>query len=417
VYLSHNNPGYTVIGKAELGLSFAVYYALTQHTPTEASARAIYQAAVTALEEADRLGLRVVLPLGYQIQMGPEWNARHPEALRRGPDGAVLLHWTSHPSASPYAPVYQADIAQYYRWIEAEILARFPSIFAVNLADEPLGSDFSPWAQAVFRERYGEPFESADPVPRGAFLAEFVADYAALSATLWAEVNPLVPAMMTFHFERDRPWVPNLEAIFQKTPPTFIVSADTHLHDVLPELPLTSHEIDQLYGLVRTLAYLSHVYEKRLMLWTSANSWGLTTAGGLREARRNFQIVHQTAREGGAKLGMLLAWAWNIKWQGAYACESACAFDPEAMIETVSGQLSSVRDGLSAQASPRIGQVLYLPAELLYRQIGQDQVTTFAEPYVDLGAYRLRRERAIYLTDGPALDAALAAGLPITPVL
>ena len=112
-----------------------------------------------------------------------------PDALRRQPDGGLLLHWTSVPSASPYAPVYQADIAQYYRWVDAELLARFPNVFAVNLADEPIGSDFSPWAQAVFRERYGEELQTADPVLLGAFLAEFVADYAAISASLWAAVT------------------------------------------------------------------------------------------------------------------------------------------------------------------------------------------------------------------------------------
>src|SRR5688572_30621846 len=63
VYLGHNNPGDANADKFEPGLSFAVYYALREHTPSEPSAFRMYQAIVLALEAAKRVGLEVVLPI------------------------------------------------------------------------------------------------------------------------------------------------------------------------------------------------------------------------------------------------------------------------------------------------------------------------------------------------------------------
>lgn len=420
VYIGHANPGGRNVGDPnvdETGLYPGVYFSLRDKDSFSTDAQLIYQAVLDSLEASKIVGLGVVLPVGYQIQMGTTWDSKNFNQLRIDKNGNNMNHWGSGETASPYSPKYLSDIREYYQWVNDNFVSKYPHIVAINLADEPMGSDFSQWAKDEFTKRYNINLDSAPAETRGEFLSEVIADYASSMANMWREINPQVWTMMTFHIQREQPWVPNMESLFRKTPSTFVVSADTHLHDALSDLPLTDSEVDHLYGMVRTLSYLSKVYNKKLMLWTSANAWGLTNKGGTKEAEKNFEIVDQVSKQGGGKVAMIMAWGWNIKNQGVYRCEGQCAFDPEEMITTVSSKLASVRDTLSNQTDSSLSKVIYLPASILNTKIGDENIDHLASPYVDLGSFNLAGENIIYLTDGLALQRARDAGAEIIQVL
>src|SRR5579864_9361781 len=119
VWIGHNNPGSVDKNKVEPGLSFAVYEALRdEKSPLHADAVEQAAAVKRLLDAARQEDLKVVLAVGYQIQMGPRWNARHPEALRR--DDAGKLFEAGGNSASYLSPVYQHDIQEYYRWVDRQ---------------------------------------------------------------------------------------------------------------------------------------------------------------------------------------------------------------------------------------------------------------------------------------------------------
>lgn len=414
VYIGHANQGEVDLNGPEPGLSPAVYFALRDNTDKATGASLIYQAIIDSLEASKDVGINIVLPIGYQIQMGAEWNAKNPDSLRLDSNGNNLDFWGSAPTASPYSPIYQRDIKEYYQWVNQKIISKYPHIIAINLGDEPMGSDFSHWAKEEFARRYdGVNFDSAPPEARGQFLSEVIADHAALSANMWKEINPTVWTMMTFHIQRERPWLPNMEALFSKTPATFVVSADTHLHDALPNLPLTESDSEHLYGMVRTLSYLSKVYNKKLMLWTSANAWGLTNQGGIKEAEKNLSIIDKAVGQGGGKVTMLMIWGWNIKDQGIYRCEGQCAFDPEEMVNSISSKLTLINNSLSTQTGNTPDKVIYLPSSILNKKIGEENVDHIASVYVDLLQFNLSGENIIYLTDGFALNQAKNSGATI----
>ena len=174
-----------------------------------------------------------------------------------------------------------------------------------------------------------------------------IPDYAAWSANLWERLNPDVRTMMTFHVQRDAPFLPDVERIFAQTPPSFIFSEDTHLDDGLIDRTITPENVNLLYGMCRTFGWLSQVYGKPLMLWTAANAWGLKRNGGMPEARLNLDIVHDATRQAGGQIGMLMAWGWNIRFQGVYDDEGNFAADKESMIAGVSELLAARRDQLS----------------------------------------------------------------------
>ena len=421
VYLGHNNPGNVDPNGTEPGLVYAVYFALKNNTPSRADAEQIQGAIINALEAAKLTGLEVVLPVGYQIQMGLEWNRQNPEDLRRNPDGTFMSHWGSGETASPYSAKYRQDISEYYQWVNENIIKKYDNIIALNLADEPMGSDFSNWAKAAFKGRYGLDFETAPAQLRGEFLSEVIADYAAWSANTWKEINPDIWTMMTFHIQREAPFFPNIEKIFAQTPETFIFSADTHLHDAPSDQPLTSEERNLLYGLVRTLGFMSRIYEKPLMLWSSANAWGLAgqsvNRGGIEEALNNLDIV-ETAKQNGGKLGMIMAWGWNIKGQGVYRCEGNFDYvDKDEIIHQVAKDLLARRDKLSIPSTGKPERVIYLPSQSLYESIGRDNISHLAYNLgVALKGVDFVSQNTIYLTDGPALEEARRLGAEIIPL-
>ena len=48
--------------------------------------------------------------------------------------------------------------------------------------------------------------------------------------------------------------------------------------------------------------------------------------GSLADARQNIEIVHDATRQTGGRLGMLMAWGWNIRFQGVYDDEGNLTF-------------------------------------------------------------------------------------------
>jgi hypothetical protein len=84
VWIGHNNPGVVDAQKVEPGLSYAVYEATVDTAdPRHQDAVAIVEAQGRMLAACRAVGLRAVLPVGYQIQMGQRWNEQHPGSLRR----------------------------------------------------------------------------------------------------------------------------------------------------------------------------------------------------------------------------------------------------------------------------------------------------------------------------------------------
>jgi hypothetical protein len=164
----------------------------------------------------------------------------------------------------------------------------------------------------------------------------------------------------------------------------------------------------------RTFGWLSRVYGKPLMLWTSANAWGLKRNGGMPEARLNLDIVHDATRQAGGQIGMLMAWGWNIQFQGVYDDTGNFAADKETMIAGVSELLAARRDQLALPSKSRPTRVYHVPSSALLTAIGEKRFDHLAEGLVDLSRLDFVNENAVYLTDGRALEEARRDGIPIT---
>ena len=117
------------------------------------------------------------------------------------------------------------DIRRYYEWVDERLVRPYrDTILMLNLADEPSGGDYSPWAEAEFIARYGYGFADVGDDPTrlmqlGAFQSNYIAEYAAWSAEQWAGLEPDLPTTMSFegatarvHFH-----LPLVEAVFART--------------------------------------------------------------------------------------------------------------------------------------------------------------------------------------------------------
>jgi hypothetical protein len=412
VYIGHANPG-EPDAVAEPGLTFSVYYAIKNQTPLASRALEIKDAVDRAVQAAAEVGLDVVLPIGYQLQMGREWNAANQSHLRLNPDGSPMTHWDSGPTASPYSPQFQQDIREYYDWIDKQFVQSNTHIVALNLGDEPMGTDYSSWAQDTFVMRYERHFWDTDVAyQRGEFLSHVLADAAVLLSNYWQEINPEVWVMMTFHVERTGPWYPDFEAVFAETPDNFVFAADTHYHDGLPAKPFK--DISLLESVVRTLGWYSFVYDKPLMLWSSANNWGLRgTTFGEKEATENFMIVFNESRRNGGKLSMIMVWGYNIRFQGMYRLDGAeIGFDPEEMFKVISMLFQNYAASLGYSENNSPSHVLLLSKRELYETIGTQYPSHLSAPIVDLTDYLdlLGQQNSVVLISGNASMQAMDAG-------
>jgi hypothetical protein len=354
VWLGHNNPGEVNQKKGEPGLSFAVWEALQDTTsPRHTDAVAMTLAVQHALDAARSLGVPVVLPIGYQIQMGAVWNRAHPQDLRVDAQGKVYN--AGGESASFYAPDYQHDIVTYYRWVDETFVQPYSdTVKMLNMADEPADGDFSTWANAAFGHQHGFNLKAAGANPQrqaavGRFEAEYIVNYAAWSAGQWLTIDPAIKVTVSFDggYSRIKHEGPDLEAIFREAPANFVVTFDAYPKDGLYNTSAHSSDIYALFSLIRTLGHYSAVYSRPLWLWSAANSWGLNGAspdpGTIADAAANGIYLAQLARETGGDLQGIAVWNYNIKGQGLYNDTHPYYYDPGAMFARVSATFPLLR--------------------------------------------------------------------------
>jgi hypothetical protein len=359
VWLGHNNPGEVDQTKGEPGLSYAVWQALNiTSSPRHGDALAMSQAVHRALDAAKSIGVKVVLPVGYQIQMGQAWNAAHPNDLRI--DGRGQVYWNGGNSASFFSPNYQHDILAYYKWIDTNFIRPYSgAIQMVNIADEPSDGDYSVWADRAFRAQHGYGMDQVGKNPSrlmalGRFQAEYIANYAAWSATQWLQIDPAVRVTLSFDggYSRYKHEGPDLEAIFRKAPSNFVVTFDAYPRDGLYSTPMRPGDLPALFALIRTLGHYSAVYHRPLWLWSTANSWGLNGAssdpGNIADAVANGIYLAQLVNEGGGTLQGMAVWNYNIKGQGLFNDTHKYYYSPDRMFERVSASFPLLRAIMAA---------------------------------------------------------------------
>jgi hypothetical protein len=395
VWIGHNNPGLVDAGKVEPGLSYAVYEAFRDPSdPRHGDAVAIVQAQRRMLESCRNAGVQAVLPVGYQIQMGRVWNENHPGDLRRDAEGNVLDIYGGGVSASFYSPIYRRDIEAYYRWVDAEFVQPYADvILMLNLADEPLGGDYTSHAEAEFRRRYSMGFDDVgnDPARQrmlGQFQSRYVVEYAIYSARQWDAIHPGLPVTMSFDGAQARQTftLPDVEALFHDTPSNFVVTFDAYPRDGLPNVPLGDQNLVGLFLLARSVGLYSARYGKPVWLWAAANSWGLSQAsshpGTVSDAVANGIYLALLVRQGGGDLQGIAYWNYNVKEQGLYNDTHDTAYDVETMFAQVSAVLPTLRRLMaSPPASPEV--LILSPPARSYEQIGAQRAAVILEvqPY------------------------------------
>ena len=395
VWIGHNNPGIVDPHKVEPGLSYAVYEAfINPDDPGHRAATAIVEAQHRMLAACRAEGVKAVLPVGYQIQMGRVWNENHPGDLRRDAAGQPLDIYGGGVSASFYAPSFRRDIEAYYRWIEAEFVQPYADVLLMlNLADEPIGGDYSTHAEAAFRDLHGFGFdEVGDDLDRqrllGQFQSRYVVEYAIYSATLWEELYPGLPVTMSFDGAQARQTftMPGVEALFRDTPSNFVVTFDAYPRDGLPDVPLSDRDLVGLFLLARSSGLYSARYDRPLWLWAAANSWGLSQAsadpGSVSDAVANGIYLSLLVRQGGGDLQGIAYWNYNVREQGLYNDTHDTAYDTETMFHAVSGVLPTLRRLMSSTHSRPEVLILSPPARS-HELIGSERASVLLEvqPY------------------------------------
>jgi hypothetical protein len=409
VWIGHNNPGEVDAQSPEPGLSYAVYEALQDESdPRYPDAVAILEAQERLLRVVRAQGLKAVLSIGYQSQMGSRWDAAHPDALRLESRGGINRA-TTVVNASFYSPDYRRDIRRYYEWVDARLVRPYrDSILMLNLADEPSGGDYSAWADAEFAARTGYSFAEVGDDPErlaqlGAFQSSYIAEYAAWSAAQWAELEPDLPTTMSFegatarvHFQ-----LPLVEAVFARTPPTFYPTFDAYPRDGPPDLPLDDAELIRLFTLVRSLGYYSARYNRPFWLWSTANSWGLAQASPqpahIADAVANGYYLVLLARQTGGWLQGIAVWNYNVVGQGLYNDTHRTTYDPDTMFARVSESFPRLRQILASPAgAARV--LIVAPNTFAFRLLG---VSRTVDPF-SFRSYEFHRLAAFARNNVPA---------------
>ncbi len=381
VLIGHNNPGEVAIDKAEPGLSYAVYRAfIDPENPLHDDAQAMVEAQYRMLQVCREEGIKVILPVGYQIQMGEQWNAQHPYDLRTDYYGNPLN--IGGQSASIYSPAYQADIRAYYQWVNANFVQPYQDIILmINLADEPQGGDYSSLANGVFSSRYGYSFWDTGDDPQrwrqlGEFQANYIVEYATWSAGVWQEIEPDIMTTMSFcgFLARYSYYLPDVEPLFRDTPSNFAITFDAYPRDGPYTLPITKSDLTSLFILIRSLGHYSDIYDKPVWLWSTANSWGLgqdsPDKADIADAVANIYYLAQLIPQTGGQLQGITFWNYNIKGQGLYNDTNPIVYDPNEMFERVSVAGSSAREIMVAEPSP-VSVLIFAPSQYPYELIGQ----------------------------------------------
>ena len=393
VLIGHNNPGEVYIDKDEPGLSYAVYRAyIDPGNPLHDDAQAMVEAQYRMLGGCRQEGMKVILPVGYQIEMGEQWNAQHPYDLRTDYYGNDL---PIGQSASFYSPAYRADIRTYYQWVNANFVQPYEDIILmINLADEPQGGDYSSHANAVFTSRYGYSFGDVGNDPQrwrqlGEFQANYVVEYAAWSASVWHEIEPEIMTTMSFcgFLARYGYYLPDVEPLFRDTPSNFAITFDAYPRDGPCNLPITEGDLTSLFILIRSLGHYSDIYDKPVWLWSTANSWGLgqdcpdpDDKADIADAVANIYYLAQLTTQTGGQLQGINYWNYNVKEQGLYNDTNPFVYNLDEMFERVSVAGTSAREIMAlgtgsqghsvAEPSP-ISVLLFAPSSYPYELIGQ----------------------------------------------
>ncbi len=325
-------------------------------------------------------GMKVILPVGYQIQMGEQWNAQHPYDLRTDYYGNPLN--IGGQSASFYSPAYQADIRAYYQWVNANFVQPYQDIILMlNLADEPQGADYSSHANAVFSSRYGYSFWEVGDDPQrwrqlGEFQAHYIVEYAAWSANVWQEIDPDIMTTMSFcgFLARYGYYLPYVEPLFRDTPSNFAVTFDAYPRDGYYTDPITEGDLTSLFILIRSLGHYSDIYDKPLYLWSTANSWGLgqdsSDKADIADAISNIYYLAQLTTQTGGQLQGINYWNYNVKGQGLYNDTNPIVYNPDEMFERVSAAGGVAREIMAADPSP-VSVLIFAPSSYPYELIGQ----------------------------------------------
>jgi len=418
VWLGHNNPGEVDAQKVEPGMSYAVYAALqNENDALYADARAMADAVKRALDAARATNLKIILPIGYQIQMGDEWNRAHPDALRLTPDGQPLNMFNSGPTASPYSPQYRADISRYYEWIENEYVEPYQDVIVMlSLADEPMGGDFSEHAKNEFARRYGKDWtelSQAELWKLGEFQSGVIADYAAWSANEWKRINPQLLTTMSFHGgdTARRVWgLPEVEKLFSQTPDNFIVTFDAYLHDDLAAKPATSDEAAQLKLFLSAIGNFSRVYNKPIALWGGVNAWGLAQESsaplGISDAVTNLLLLNDLPTRAGGNVWGIFAWNYNVKEQGLENYARPTTFDVRTMQIAVERAFPLLRTRGIEPSAPTVA-ILTAP-RALYNALAESHASDIPPAWFDTTpfAHALENRNAVIVSSPQTLQAA-----------
>lgn len=387
IWIGHNNPGEVVEGKAEPGLSYAVWVAaLDEQHPKHTIAVSFIEAQHAMLRAARAVGLPAVLPIGYQIHMGEDWRNLYPKEMRHDAVGQWLNIFNGGVSASFYSENYRRDIRVYYAWIQQEFVEPYRDvIMMLNLADEPLGGDYSAPAEAEFQKRTGQTFANAEAEALGRFQDEMIVEYAVWSAKEWQALEPNLPVTISFCGAQGR-WsyrMPNVEAVFRETPPNFRPTFDAYLHDYLPYEPMTEAEVGSLILFARTLGYYSQKYQREFWLWSAGNSWGLanygsSNPGGISDALANGYLLTLAAHSTGGQLRGLAVWNYNIHDQGLYGGPET-EYNRDEMFTRVSGAFANWRR-LMVTPGGSINTVLLLTDKAAQTHLGTTRNAVFDTP-------------------------------------
>lgn len=419
IWLGHNNPGEVDAQKIEPGLSYAVYEALRDdNDPRHGDARRMVDAVRRALDAARATGLKVVLPIGYQIMMGTVWNERHSDALRRTSQGQPLQIYGSGITASPYAEQYRRDIRTFYEWVEREWVVPYRDVVVMlSLSDEPMGGDYSVSAAEAFIDRYGKSWDDLSPSEQwelGRFQAGVIADYAAWSAQTWHAIDPNVLTTMSFHGGETarRVWgLPEVERLFAETPSNFIVTFDAYLHDDLPTKPATSEEATELKLFLKTLGFYSKVYRKPIALWAGANAWGLAQESssplGTPDVTTNLMLLDDLPHRMGGGVWGIFAWNYNLKGQGLYNYSRPTTYNPNAVEIATSRAFTLLRLRQSDASRAPLDAAVVVSSRRLYDALAQTLVSDVPPPWFDASPFAelLANQNAVILSNLAILEA------------
>jgi hypothetical protein len=415
VWIGHNNPGEVDANKVEPGMSYAVYAALRDPSdPLHKDARLMADAVKRALDAARAENLQVILPIGYQIQMGDAWNKKYPNDLRLTFGGQLLDLYHSGFTASPYSEQYRADIIRYYEWIAREWVEPYRDVIVMlSLADEPMGGDYSAAARQEFARRYGKSMDALSDGELwrlGEFQSGVIVDYAAWSANAWALLEPNLLTTMSFHggdTARRVRGLPDFERLFSQTPKNFIVTFDAYLHDDLASKPATSDEAAQLKLFLGTIGSYSRVYSKPVALWGGVNAWGLAQESSspldVPDAVTNLLLLYDLPTRMGANIWGIFAWNYNVKQQGLEYYSRPTTYDARAMEIAVNRAFPQLRARPQEMARPSLDAVVVAPARAMYDALARSRSADIPPAWFDATLFaRALADRSAAVVSAPS---------------